>query len=197
LPTVIKIIKKYNVKSVLDVGTGNGASIPIWQNEGLRVSAMEPDEEGYFYSKQHNDADVRKLAVGDSIPPEWQCAFDAIISLEVIEHLYDPTQFLNTVNQTLKKEGIIIVSTPYHAYFKNLVLAIANKWDSHHHPTRIGGHIKFWSKQTLLSFFANEGYQHLSFQGVGRFPLLWKSMIIVFKKRNENPNDFNPYFDKK
>lgn len=182
LPASIKILKKYSVASLLDVGTGNGAAIPVWLSHGLKIAAMEPDEDGFLYSSQYEEADVRKLGVGESLPPEWQHAFDAIISLEVIEHLFDPIQLVDTANQALKREGIIVVSSPYHGYFKNLALAITNKWDFHHHPTRTGGHIKFWSKRTLSDLFVKQGFIELSFQGVGRIPLLWKSMIMVFKK---------------
>jgi 2-polyprenyl-3-methyl-5-hydroxy-6-metoxy-1,4-benzoquinol methylase len=182
IPSSLKIINKYKVTSLLDIGTGNGASIPVWLSEGLKVAAMEPDNDGYLFSKKYTDADVRQIAVGETVPPEWKNAFDAIISLEVIEHLFDPEQLIKTIEQSLKINGIVILSTPYHGYLKNLALAFTDKWDFHHHPTRIGGHIKFWSRKTLRLLFEKAGFQQISFCGVGRIPFLWKSMIVVFKK---------------
>ena len=182
LPASIDILKKFQISSMLDIGTGNGATIPVWLSNGFKVAAMEPDEIGFQYSKKYSKADVRKLGVGEPLPLEWQNAFDAAICLEVVEHLFDPIQLVKTAYQALKYEGLVIVSTPYHGYLKNIALAIGNKWDFHHHPTRIGGHIKFWSKQTLSNLFIGEGFAKVSFIGVGRFPLLWKSMIMVFKK---------------
>ncbi len=182
LPTTIDNIKKYNATSLLDIGTGNGATIPTWVSLGLQVAAMEPDYEGFEFAKQHTQADVRRLGVGDPLPTEWKNAFDAIICLEVVEHLFDPIQLTKAINYALKKEGVVIISTPYHGYLKNVMLAIMNKWDFHHHPLRTGGHIKFWSRSTLTSLFVNEGFSECSFKGVGRIPFLWKSMIMVFKK---------------
>lgn len=182
LPASIRLLEKYSVTSILDIGTGNGATIPLWLSQGLKVAAMEPDHDGFLYSSRHKEADVRKFGVGEPLPLEWQNAFDATVSLEVVEHLFDPVQLVNTATQALKKEGIVIVSTPYHGYLKNLALAIFDKWDFHHHPTRNGGHIKFWSKRTLSDLFVEQGFIRLSFHGVGRIPLLWKSMIMVFKK---------------
>ena len=182
LPTSVDLLKKFNVKSLIDIGTGNGSTIPVWLSNGFKVAAMEPDPAGFLYSKKHSQADVRNLGVGEALPIEWQNAFDAVISLEVVEHLFDPVQLVKTANEALKMDGIAIVSTPYHGYLKNIFLALANKWDFHHHPTRVGGHIKFWSKRTLSKLFVGEGFEELTFRGVGRFPPIWKSMIMVFKK---------------
>ncbi|MGY2134540.1 class I SAM-dependent methyltransferase [Hymenobacter sp. HD11105] len=183
LPATTSYLKKYKVQSLLDIGTGNGSTLPHWLSQGIKVAAIEPDNEGFSLASQHNRADVRKLGVGDAIPAEWRGAFDGIVCLEVIEHLFDPVQLVNTVNIALSKGGVLIISTPYHGYIKNVVLAIAGKWDFHHHPKRVGGHIKFWSRNSLTSLLNEAGYEECSFKGVGRFPYLWKSMIMVFKKR--------------
>lgn len=181
LPATIRLLKKHDVQSLLDIGTGNGSNIPAWQASNIRVAAMEPDEEGFNFARQYKGADVRKFGVGEPIPTEWEEAFDAVISLEVVEHLFDPIELVKTSKQTLKKGGIAIISTPYHGYWKNLALALADKWDHHHHPIKTGGHIKFWTRRSLSDLFTNQGFKEVSFEGVGRLPYLWKSMIMVFR----------------
>jgi hypothetical protein len=66
----IKILKKYKVKSILNFGTHNGATNYIRLFEGLKLSAMEPDKEGFIFSRQNREADIRRLSVGDSFPKE-------------------------------------------------------------------------------------------------------------------------------
>lgn len=182
LPGVLNHLRKSRVKSLLDIGTGNGAAIPIWLRENIKVAAMEPDEEGYNFARLHTSADVRNIGVGGHLPIEWKGAFDAVVCLEVVEHLFNPVELVHTAYDALDKEGIAIISTPYHGYIKNLILAIFNKWDFHHHPLRVGGHIKFWSKTTLSKLFVGEGFKEVTFEGVGRLPWVWKSMIMVFRK---------------
>lgn len=106
--------------------------------------------------------------------------FDTVISTEVIEHLYDPLQFLIFCHQILAKtgHGELIVSTPYHGYLKNLALALSGKLDSHFGPLWQGGHIKFWSRATLSAAFDQAGFRVTDFTGSGRFPYFWKSMIL-------------------
>jgi SAM-dependent methyltransferase len=182
LPLVAKICGKHKIKSIIDIGTGNGSSLHFWKHQGWRICAMEPDEGGFGFASQVSGVDVRMLGVGDVLPAEWCSAFDSAVSLEVVEHLFDPHQLVETVASALKTGGIAVVSTPYHGFIKNLVLCLANKWDFHHHPLRVGGHIKFWSKQTLISLFEKGSFRFLEFHGAGRFPFLWKSMVLVFEK---------------
>ena len=103
--------------------------------------------------------------------------------MEVIEHMFDPKQLAVTSYELLKSNGIAVVSTPYHGYIKNLFLALFDKWDFHHHPNRCGGHIKFWSKTTIVQLFIENGFEFIDFKGAGRLPYLWKSMVLSFRKR--------------
>jgi SAM-dependent methyltransferase len=182
LPLVAGICRKHGTKKLLDVGTGNGSALPVWKEHGWAVSAMEPDPAGFGFAKQVAGADVRMLGAGDPLPGEWEGAFDTIVSLEVVEHLFNPKQLVETAATALKGGGIAVVSTPYHGFLKNLVLSLANKWDFHHHPLRVGGHIKFWSRTTLTSLFQKESFRFVEFHGAGRLPFLWKSMVLVFQK---------------
>ncbi len=58
------------------------------------------------------------------------------------------------------------------------MLSVFDKWDKHHSPTWHGGHIKFWSKNTLSQLLTNSGFKVTDFKGCGRFPYFWKSMMI-------------------
>lgn len=109
--------------------------------------------------------------------------FDAVISSEVVEHLYSPHLLPIYAKAALKERGYLIVTTPYHGYLKNLALSITNKWDFHHTPLLHGGHIKFWSRSTLSTLLSANGFDVLQFHGVGRLPFLWKSFVIVAQKR--------------
>jgi hypothetical protein len=53
--------------------------------------------------------------------------------------------------------------------------------DKHFTALWDGGHIKFWSKRTLYQLLNENGFKVMKFIGCGRFPLLWKSMLIKSK----------------
>jgi 2-polyprenyl-3-methyl-5-hydroxy-6-metoxy-1,4-benzoquinol methylase len=105
--------------------------------------------------------------------------FDIVIATEVIEHLYDPRGFIAFARKILSaKRGEFIISTPHHGYIKNLALAIAGKLDSHFTVLWDGGHIKFFSRNTLEQMLREQGFEVAGFVGAGRLPYLWKSMLV-------------------
>ncbi len=70
------------------------------------------------------------------------------------------------------------MSTPYHGYLKNLALAATGKLDAHFTVLRDGGHIKFFSRRTLEQMLREQGFEVAGFAGAGRWPWLWKSMLV-------------------
>ena len=62
-----------------------------YQHAGLRFAAM----------------DCRRLAIRGA-------AFDVVVSFEVIEHLQDPHVYLAEISRILRRDGVVILSTPNH-----------------------------------------------------------------------------------
>lgn len=108
--------------------------------------------------------------------------FDAVVSTEVVEHVYAPRLWAAAAFQALKPGGVLICSTPFHGYLKNLALALSGKLDAHFTALWDGGHIKFWSRASLSQLLQEAGFELLAFRGAGRWPWLWKSMLIAARK---------------
>jgi 2-polyprenyl-3-methyl-5-hydroxy-6-metoxy-1,4-benzoquinol methylase len=104
--------------------------------------------------------------------------FDAVVSAEVIEHVYAPRALVANAFRLLKPGGRFIVTTPYHGYSKNIVLAVTGQMDAHFTVLWDGGHIKFWSRRTLSHALREAGFSNIDFAGAGRIPYLWKSMVL-------------------
>lgn len=104
------------------------------------------------------------------------------MSTEVVEHCYAPRLWASAAFTALRPGGLLIGSTPYHDYLKNLALATTGKLDAHFTTLWEGGHIKFWSRRTLSSLLVEAGFEIVAFRGAGRWPWLWKSMLIAARK---------------
>lgn len=184
-PMVLKLLNDHSgIKRVCDVGRRNGALAGYLQREGYSVSGVEYDENGCRIAKQsYLNINFYNLGVADD-PEEVRRhsgEFDAVVSTEVVEHLFSPHLLPQFARGLLRANGLLIVTTPYHGYWKNLALAVMGKWDHHHTALWHGGHIKFFSRATLTTLLEQNGFRVIGFHGTGRMPWLWKSMILVAK----------------
>jgi 2-polyprenyl-6-hydroxyphenyl methylase/3-demethylubiquinone-9 3-methyltransferase len=109
--------------------------------------------------------------------------FDILVSLEVVEHLYFPRKWAANIGSLLNPGGLAIVSTPYHGYLKNLLIAVSGRLDSHMDPLWDHGHIKFWSIRTLRKLLTEASLEVESIHRLGRVPVLAKSMVMTARKR--------------
>lgn len=183
---VLGQLRELKVRRILDLGSGNGALCARLKMLGLDVVGIDYDQSGIDIAKQaHPDISFYRFGVQDdpSLLLKHEGEFDAVVSTEVVEHLFSPHLLPVYAKSVLKRGGYLVVSTPYHGYAKNLMLSLFNKWDAHHTPLWHGGHIKFWSRKTLSELLAQSGFTVTGFSGAGRVPYLWKSMVITAMKK--------------
>ena len=185
LPVLEKFIKKHlpvpTGKRILDLGCGNGSVANYVKSLGYYVEGIDPSIQGIEIARLESP-DIKFFVADTSSSMNFDEKFDLIYSLEVIEHVYDPYEYMKFLASNLRNDGIAIISTPYHGYFKNLAMALTGKLDAHFTALWKNGHIKFWSKKTLGILSSTQNLTVIHFTRVGRVPLLAKSMVLVLKK---------------
>jgi len=186
LPTVFDIVNslelKGNNKRIFDLGCGNGSVAACLSNNGYDVTGVDPSEEGIYQANTvYPHLELSQGSAYDDLAAEYG-QFPAVLSLEVVEHVYHPRKYATCLYSLLQGGGTAIVSTPYHSYWKNLAIAITGKMDSHFTALWDYGHIKFWSTKTLRTLLLEAGFVSVKFRRVGRIPVLAKSMIAIGKK---------------
>lgn len=173
----VELVKRLdNVKSICDLGCGNGHITGRLAELGFQVTGVDASASGTKIARRVYpgvefvesviDRDLKRLG-----------SFDLVISSDVIEHLYRPSDLLEAATALLKPRGQLLLGTPYHGYLKNLALAATGRMDAHFSSLHDGGHIKFFSVRTLSSLLTSHGFTDLSFTYYGRAPWLWKNMI--------------------
>lgn len=189
LDPLLSLLDKNKNQCILDLGCGNGYYALELIKRGYNVYGTDASEKGITSAKSvRPERFFLQNLEEDDLPAEIRSIpFDTIISTEVIEHLYNPVEFLNFCHKILKKnpQGTLLISTPYNGYVKNIALSVAGKWDFHLNPLWLGGHIKYWSRKTLEKGLEMTGFTSNKFIGCGRLPYLWKSMLIEAKVTNE------------
>jgi 2-polyprenyl-6-hydroxyphenyl methylase/3-demethylubiquinone-9 3-methyltransferase len=187
LPKVLEILS--NLKSnlngeqrIFDLGCGNGSVANVLEQHGWHVTGVDPSIEGIKLANDNfPNLKLYNGSTYDNLMKKYG-QFPALLSLEVIEHVYSPRDYAKKIFDLLNPGGIAIISTPYHGYWKNFILAISGRMDDHFHALWDHGHIKFWSIKTLSKLMYEAGFIDICFKRVGRIPPIAKSMIVTARK---------------
>lgn len=99
-------------KRMLDYGTGTGYFTDFMQRKGYAVEGLEIDPEARAYGSQkfgitvHPPEALFKTLKADS--------YDVITLWHVLEHLYDPKNYLDRFHELLGEAGKLIIAVPNH-----------------------------------------------------------------------------------
>lgn len=104
-------LKQGNGKKALEVGCAIGAFSKLLKERGFKVVATDISE--YIIEKAkklQTGIEFKVLDIGKGMNPEEK--FDYIFSFEVLEHIKNPKKALLNMKRVLKKNGVLIFSTP-------------------------------------------------------------------------------------
>lgn len=183
-PVLLQILENNPTaaKRVFEIGSGNGATANMLSNCGYCVVGIDPAVEGIEVARRNFPKAVFHLGSAYDDLAGTYGTFPIVVSLEVIEHCFSPKAYLETLFKLIEPGGLGIISTPFHGYWKNLALSLANKWDWHLSPLWEGGHIKFFSENTLAQALRAAGFTDIDFRRAGRFSLVAKSTVVAFRR---------------
>ena len=182
LPSLKKFLSSVKPDRVFELGCGNGA-VAAWMSKlDIEVTAIDYSETGVRQANlAHPQLRVEVGSAYDDLEEKYG-KYPVVVSLEVIEHLYEPRKLAENLFNLLQSDGYAFISTPYHGYLKNLALAVTGKMDAHFTALWDGGHIKFFSLRSLEAILTEAGFVDIRFLRVGRIPMLAKSMVAIARK---------------
>jgi 2-polyprenyl-3-methyl-5-hydroxy-6-metoxy-1,4-benzoquinol methylase len=186
LAKVVHSLQTAGATTILDAGCGDGSFTASLAKAGFTVYGLDLSEGGIDSARgRYPHIQFATASVYDDLGKVFRgvTQFDAVISVEVIEHLYSPSTFVSRVHECLTPGGLAVVTTPYWGYIKNVGLALTNRIDRSLTALWEGGHIKHWSRKTLTMLFEQGGFKAIYFSGAGRgVPYLWNGMVMAFQK---------------
>jgi SAM-dependent methyltransferase len=98
---------------VLDAGCGVGYGTAYLAQTAQRVIGVDRSAEALEYARDHYAAPNVEFVRADLLDlPLTQDSFDLVCAFETIEHLSDPTAFLDECARVLRPRGTLLVSTP-------------------------------------------------------------------------------------
>ncbi|HET9847208.1 MAG TPA: class I SAM-dependent methyltransferase [Candidatus Dormibacteraeota bacterium] len=156
----------------LDVGCGHGraAGLPLTARGcsyiGVDISASAVAE------ARSIGLDARQIDDAAELPfPDRE--FDAVVSLEVIEHLVFPHHAVAEMVRVLKPGGVLVVTTPNVAYWRRrLDLALLGRWNPFGYVFAVeepwaDPHIRFFTPGALRRLLGLAGLSEIEIAGHG------------------------------
>lgn len=149
--------------TVLDVGSGPGAVTAELAARGLTVVAVD------IMAESARRASLRGLipAVADAhLLPFRDNSFDAVLALDVVEHLFNPQLFMSESRRVLKPGGFLIIDIPNHFNIIQRINMLLGRGIVHHTHRRTGTtttpwtypHIRFPSRADIGPFVRESGF---------------------------------------
>ena len=180
---VLMQLDRFDARSVLDLGCGNGWLTAALSRCGFDVTGLDSSLSGIEIARRaHRDVPFRH-ADGLLPPAAELCGrFDAVLVVEVLDHVAQPRLLLQHALQMLRPGGLLLVTVPYHGYLKNLGLALSGRFDIRLHALQDHGRLKFFSRPTLMAMVAESGCIDIEFEALGRLPAIARSMLVSARK---------------
>jgi len=184
----LKMLDEKRIR-LLDVGCNNGGQLAEYSKllEGEFIGIdIKKFSEWAFLNYDFIAGDARKLPFKDEV-------FDIVVATEVIEHFVEGELFLAEAYRVLKKDGVLILTTPnrlrFYMLHKNLLAGLARK-------RFVSGftdeHLREYSPHELASILENTGFRVEKVEFIAFSPYL-KIPLRIYKLFD----DFSDKFLKK
>jgi len=94
--------------SVLDFGCNYGHSVKMLKDLGFSAAGVDVSEEAINFGNSINISDIYLFPQKTFSPNQ----FDAVISLDVLEHIEDDKEALSYIYKVLKPRGYVVIMVP-------------------------------------------------------------------------------------
>lgn len=147
-----------NTNRILDIGCGHGFFLEVAKERGWEVFGTELSEAAIADCESKGIQMHKGKINNDSFDSD---SFDIVVSIEMIEHINYPVDYVTQIQRILRKGGFCYITTPN---FNSLLrYYLKEKYDVIEYPN----HLCYYAKKTLGNLFSSSGLQPLSIKTTG------------------------------
>lgn len=160
--------------SVLDIGCGGGLVSEPLSRLGAKVTGIDPATDNVAAARTHAaisglDIDYRAVTAEDIAAGGEQ--FDAVLCLEVIEHVPDPAAFIRLSASLVRPTGLLIASTINRTMKAWLLAIVGAEYVLRWLPAGTHRWERFVTPDEMARYMASAGLSEIAFEGLVYDPL--------------------------
>ncbi len=114
LDIIIRLLKEYNPEKILDVGCGDGRVAKELNKHFKNIVGVDYSRRAISFAKRFSPNVPFGVIDFTKEINKYKSKFGAVVCVEVLEHIQPQKlgMFVDNISKTLKKEGVVIVTTP-------------------------------------------------------------------------------------
>jgi 2-polyprenyl-3-methyl-5-hydroxy-6-metoxy-1,4-benzoquinol methylase len=125
---------------LLDVGCAGGAFLVAARDYGFTVTGVEPSHWLADSGRTQYGLDIHQGILSPGLFPDE--SFDVITLWDVIEHVTQPADLLNSIHRLLKRDGLLLVNYPdFGSWMARL---LGQRW-----PFLLSVHLLYYTRTTI------------------------------------------------
>ncbi len=171
--THVKLLKRVPANStVLEIGSATGYLTEKLLAKNCKVISVEKDKVMAAYAKNKLNSTIINCDVGkiEKHLSAEKNKFDVILLADVLEHLSDPYEVVETLKKYMKPKSKMIISVPNIANFAiRFNLLFFGRFDYQNFGILDKTHLKFFTKDTIERLFSDTGLKVIHFDAVAGF----------------------------
>ncbi len=165
---------------LLDLGCGEGTLAAFVRDRFQEVHGVDISEEAVQRARAAGVV-ARRVNINTEPLPYDEGYFDAVVSLDVIEHVFDPVRFLQEVHRILRPGGALVISTPNIRKLQRIFSLIRGHFPrTSYDPVGYdGGHLHYFTSRDMKALLEQQGFAVEHVGGICGDRRTWKYRLAV------------------
>ncbi len=112
---VSKMIEESSEGTILDIGSADGTftNVILQKSKTKKIIGIDVLKKSVDWANKHWNSKKLKFQLGDAHKLDFKSnTFDAVVALEVLEHVKNPQKVLGEIKRVLKKGGYAVFLVP-------------------------------------------------------------------------------------
>lgn len=152
------ITKLYKGKDLLDIGCGTGYFLDFMNTKGFKTLGVEADEDARAHGIEKFGLEI--LSPDALFDGSIKDQYGVITLWHVLEHLYNPKNYMNAIRKLLKDDGHLIIAVP------NCDCFDAKHYKNHWAGYDVPRHLWHFTPETAALFAKNTGFEIVKMKGM-------------------------------